>query len=190
MSDRLKGKRALVPPRGGIGCMRMHSRGRANVFATDIRRGKPPVKEGIADGRLSFARRRRRRLGQAGGRRHPAQCGGFVHHGTSDCGEDWDFSFDLNVNRCIARSRVLPACWKVARTSSTSPRRGVEAAPSYVLARPRPRSGAAKRCGGLHHQGIRCNCICPGTIETPSMLHRRRRGPGRKRCSSTAEWDG
>src|SRR5438309_1336395 len=34
------------------------------------------------------------------------------------------------------------------------------------------REGATVFATGIDAKGIRCNCICPGTIETPSMLDR------------------
>src|SRR5882724_9465036 len=107
MSDRLKGKRAVVTAAAaGIGraCAVAFAREGATVIATDINEGGITTlgKEGIAEtARLdvrstaevnAFAKR----IGKIDILLNAA---GFVHHGTiMDCSdEDWDFSFDLNV---------------------------------------------------------------------------------------------
>src|SRR5258708_17362114 len=107
MSDRLKGKRAVVTAAAaGIGraCATAFAREGATVIATDINETgiATLAKEGIAEtSRLdvrntadvnAFAKR----VGKVDILLNAA---GFVHHGTiMDCSEeDWDFSFDLNV---------------------------------------------------------------------------------------------
>src|SRR5215470_3240531 len=107
MSDRLKGKRAVVTAAAaGIGraCATAFAREGATVIATDIdEKGIATLaKEGVAEtARLdvrstpevdAFAKR----VGKIDVLLNAA---GFVHHGTIlDCSEqDWDFSFDLNV---------------------------------------------------------------------------------------------
>ena len=106
---------------------------------------------------------------------------GFVHHGTIlDCSEeDWDFSFDLNVksmHRTIRRScrRMLEGG---RRQQSSTSRRAPALRPRPIATstvRPRLRSRCSRASVALDFitKGIRCNCICPGTIETPSMLDR------------------
>src|SRR3984893_12621939 len=107
MSDRLKGKRAVVTAAAaGIGraCAIAFARQGATVSATDIdEKGTASLaKEGIAEtARLdvrstadvdAFAKR----VGEVDVLLNAAV---FVHHGTIlECSEqDWDFSFDLNV---------------------------------------------------------------------------------------------
>ena len=107
MSDRLKGKRAVVTAAAaGIGraCAIAFAREGATVIATDInekRHRRPGQGRHRRDGRLdvrntadvnAFAKR----VGKIDILLNAA---GFVHHGTIlDCSEeDWDFSFDLNV---------------------------------------------------------------------------------------------
>src|SRR5437879_7319286 len=107
MSDRLKGKRAVVTAAAaGIGraCAIAFAREGATVIATDINESGIATlgKEGVAEtARLdvrstaevdAFAKR----IGKIDILLNAA---GFVHHGTIlDCSEqDWDFSFDLNV---------------------------------------------------------------------------------------------
>jgi 2-keto-3-deoxy-L-fuconate dehydrogenase len=103
---------------------------------------------------------------------------GFVHHGTAlDCSEeDWDFSFDLNV-KSMHRTLLafLPGMLTRARGSIVNIASSVaasKAAPNrYVYAATKGAVVALTRSVALDFvaKGIRCNCICPGTIETPSL---------------------
>ena len=106
---------------------------------------------------------------------------GFVHHGTVlDCSdEDWDFSFDLNVKSMHRTIRAfLPGMLENGGGSivNISSAAGVfKAAPNrYVYGATKAAVAALTRAVAVDFitKGIRCNCICPGTIETPSMLER------------------
>src|SRR5262249_36921103 len=106
---------------------------------------------------------------------------GFVHNGTIlDCSdEDFDFSFDLNVksmHRTIGS--FLPKMLEggggaIVNIASAA---GVfKAAPNrYVYSATKAAVAALTRsvAADFVSKGIRCNCICPGTIQTPSMLGR------------------
>ena len=105
-------------------------------------------------------------------------CAGFVHHGTVlDCSDaDWDFSFDLNVKSMHRTIRAfLPGMLGkgggsiVNVASAASSVRGI--ANRYVY-------GASKAAvigltkavaADFIRKGIRCNAICPGTVESPSL---------------------
>ena len=127
---------------------------------------------------------------------------GFVHHGTVlECSdEDWDFSFDLNVKSMHRTIRAfLPGMLESGRGSivNISSAAGVfKAAPNrYVYGATKAAVAALTRAVAVDFitKGIRCNCICPGTIETPSMLDRAAAaGPqGREMFISRPErWDG
>lgn len=110
-------------------------------------------------------------------------CAGFVHAGTilDMKDEDFDFAVDLNVRSMIRTIRAaLPAMLKagggaivniasVAGSVKGVPNRfayGVTKAAVVGLTK----SVAADYVG----QGIRCNCICPGTVESPSLDDRMR----------------
>jgi len=189
MSDRLKGKRAFITAASaGIGraCAVAFAREGATVFATDIdEKGLATLKsEGIADVERLDVRdsaavaATAKRVGKMDVLLNAA---GFVHHGTVlDCSdEDFDFSFDLNVKSMHRTIRsFLPAMIEggggaIVNVSSAA---GVfKAAPNrYVYGATKAAVAALTRsvAADFITKGIRCNCICPGTIETPSMVQR------------------
>ena len=185
MSGRLQGKRAFVTAAGaGIGraCALAFAREGASVIASDLHEAAlPTVADGIAetvqlDARDSAAvQAMARRLGAVDILLNAA---GFVHHGTIlDCSEkDWDFSFDLNVksmHRTI--SAFLPAMVAQGHGSIVNIASVVgatKAAPNrYVYAATKGAVAALTKAVAIDFitKGIRCNCICPGTIDTPSL---------------------
>ncbi|MBV8908544.1 MAG: SDR family oxidoreductase, partial [Sphingomonas sp.] len=105
---------------------------------------------------------------------------GFVHHGTiMDCSEeDWDFSFDLNVKSMHRTIKAfLPAMiagggGSIVNISSCAALR--PPVNRYVYSASKAAVSLLSRAVALDfiNQGIRCNSICPGTVETPSMLQR------------------
>ena len=196
MSDRLKGKRAFVTAarRASDAPRRSPLRARARaVFATDIdEKGLAALaKDGVAEvARLdvrdtSAVAAMAKRVGPIDILLNAA---GFVHHGTVlDCSdEDWDFSFDLNVKSMHRTIRAfLPGMLEKGHGSivNISSAAGVfKAAPNrYVYGATKAAVAALTRAVAADFitKGIRCNCICPGTIETPSMLNRAAAaGPG------------
>jgi 2-dehydro-3-deoxy-L-fuconate 4-dehydrogenase len=196
MSDRLKGKRAFVTAAAaGIGRASAiaFARQGATVFATDIdEKGLAALKgEGIAEVAKLDARNTAdvtamaKRVGNIDILLNAA---GFVHNGTVlDCSDDdWDFSFDLNVKSMHRTLRAfLPGMLEKGKGAivNISSAAGVfKAAPNrYVYGATKAAVAALTRAVAADFitKGIRCNCICPGTIETPSMLNRAAAaGPG------------
>ena len=196
MSDRLKGKRAFVTAAAaGIGRASAiaFARAGASVFATDIdEKGLAAL---AADGVKDVARldaRDSAAVAAMAKRVGPVDillnAAGFVHHGTVlECSdEDWDFSFDLNVKTMHRTIRnFLPLMLERGGGSivNISSAAGVfKAAPNrYVYGATKAAVAALTRAVAADFitKGIRCNCICPGTIETPSMLDRAAAaGPG------------
>lgn len=188
MSDRLKGKRAFVTAASaGIGraCAVAFAREGATVFATDIDEpGLAALKsDGIStatldvrDGAAVAAMAKR-----AGAIDILLNAAGFVHHGTVlDCDDDaWAFSFDINVTSMHRTIRaLLPGMLERGHGSivNIASAAGVfKAAPNrYVYGATKAAVAALTRAVAADFitRGVRCNCICPGTIETPSMLDR------------------
>ena len=189
MADRLKGKRAFVTAAAaGIGrasAIAFASEG-ASVFATDIDESglASLASEGVAEvARLdmrdgSAVAAMAKRVGTVDVLLNAA---GFVHHGTVlDCSDDdWDFSFDLNVKSMHRTLRAfLPGMLAAGKGSiiNIASAAGVfKAAPNrYVYGATKAAVAGLTRAVAADFiaRGIRCNCICPGTIETPSMLGR------------------
>jgi 2-keto-3-deoxy-L-fuconate dehydrogenase len=196
MADRLKGKRAFVTAAAvGIGraCAVAFAREGADVFATDIDEEKLALlkQDGVAnvaklDVRDSAAVEAMAK--RAGTVDILLNAAGFVHHGTVlECSDaDWDFSFDLNVKSMHRTIRAfLPGMLAAGHGSivNISSAAGVfKAAPNrYVYGATKAAVAALTRAVAADFitKGIRCNAICPGTIETPSMLNRAAAaGPG------------
>jgi 2-keto-3-deoxy-L-fuconate dehydrogenase len=189
MSDRLKGKRAFVTAAAaGIGraCALAFAREGASVFATDLdEKAVAALKnEGVTEVSKLDARDSAavadlaKRVGKVDILLNAA---GFVHHGTVlECSdEDFDFSFDLNVKSMHRTIRsFLPGMLEQGRGSivNIASAAGVfKAAPNrYVYGATKAAVAALTRAVAADFvaKGVRCNCICPGTIETPSMLER------------------
>jgi 2-keto-3-deoxy-L-fuconate dehydrogenase len=189
MSDRLKGKRALVTAAAaGIGRATAiaFAREGASVIATDIdENGLTTLKaEGVSEVHRLDVRDTaavEALAKQIGTIDILYNAAGFVHQGTVlDCSDaDWDFSFDLNVKSMHRMLRAfLPKMLEAGHGNiiNIASAAGVfKAAPNrYVYGATKAAVGALTRAiaADFITKGIRCNCICPGTIETPSLLGR------------------
>jgi 2-keto-3-deoxy-L-fuconate dehydrogenase len=108
-------------------------------------------------------------------------CAGFVHQNTilTCTNQDWDFGFALNVR----------AMWKVAQAfipgmlerrhgsivNMSSACSSIKGAPNRFLYGTTKAAvvGLTKSIAAEYvAQGIRCNCLCPGTVDTPSLHDR------------------
>lgn len=105
-------------------------------------------------------------------------CAGFVHHGTIlDCSEqDWEFSFDLNVGSMYRTCRAfLPGMLRAGRgsivnmSSIASSIRGVANRFVYTSSKAAVVGLTKAIAIDFVHRGIRCNAICPGTVQSPSL---------------------
>jgi len=105
-------------------------------------------------------------------------CAGFVHHGTVlDCSDaDWDFSFDLNVKSMHRTIRAfLPGMLErgagsiVNIASGASSVRGIPNRYVYGASKAAVIGLTKAVAADFIRKGVRCNAICPGTIESPSL---------------------
>jgi NAD(P)-dependent dehydrogenase (short-subunit alcohol dehydrogenase family) len=186
---RLKGKVCVVTAAGqGIGAAtaRAFAREGATVWATDLDAGKLAALASVAGVRTQgLDVLDKAAIGalaeQVGGADVLFNCAGFVHHGSvlEATDEQWRFAFDLNVRSMFWTIQAfLPGMLAKGSGSIVN----MSSAASSV-------KGAALRCIygttkaaviGLTKsvavdyvsKGIRCNAICPGTVQTPSLDER------------------
>ena len=189
MSGRLQGKVALVTAAGqGIG------RAIAEKFADE---GAKVVATDLDPNKLEGLRAKPRKLdarsqddidalgrdvdGEFGSLDILVNCAGYVHHGTVlDCSDrDWEFSFDLNVKSMHRTIKTfLPAMLDkkagsiVNIASTASSIRGIPNRYVYGTTKAAVIGLTKAVAADFIKQGIRCNAICPGTIESPSLEER------------------
>ncbi|KAI5937835.1 dehydrogenase/reductase SDR family member 6 isoform X1 [Manis javanica] len=106
---------------------------------------------------------------------------GFVHHGTIlDCEEkDWDFSMNLNVRSMYLMIKAfLPKMLAqksgniINMSSVASSIAGVVNRGVYSTTKAAVIGLTKSVAADFIQQGIRCNCVCPGTVDTPSLQER------------------
>ncbi|MGB0533239.1 MAG: SDR family oxidoreductase [Paracoccaceae bacterium] len=188
--NRLKNKRILVTAAGqGIGraaALAMAAEG-AEVFATDINPEGLAQLKSEATGTLEIFELDVRSEASVVAGVAVAQpdvlfnCAGFVHNGTvleaSD--EDWDFAFDLNVRSMLRTVRAaLPGMLERGSGSiinMSSACSSVIGAPNrFVYGTTKAAVLGLTKSVAIDYitKGIRCNAICPGTVESPSLQDR------------------
>ncbi len=200
---RLNGKRALVTAAGqGIGrasALAMAEEG-AKVFATDVNETKlanlshPNIETYVLNVRDDAS------VAAGVARANPDilfNCAGFVHHGSilEATDDDWDMAFDLNVRSMY---RTMRACLPGMRERGVGSIINMSSALSSIIGAPnRFIYGTTKaavigmtKSVAIEYikEGIRCNCICPGTVESPSW-HDRVKALGEKMGSYEAALD-
>lgn len=189
MAGRLKNKSAFVTAAAaGIGRATAiaFAREGARVVATDIdEKGLAGLSEhGIADA-IRLDVRDTAAVEAAAKKAGPVDvlfnAAGFVHHGTVlECDEaDWDFSFDLNVKSMHRTIRAfLPGMLDrgagsiVNVASGSGSVRGIPNRYAYGATKAAVIGLSKAVAADFIKQGIRCNAICPGTIQSPSLDRR------------------
>ena len=189
MAKRLDGKTALVTAAGlgmGHAAVLAFAREGAKVIATDV---DPELLKPLA-GNSAIRTARLDVLDDAevnafveatGAVDILFNCAGWVHQGTLlDCTvEDWDRSFDLNVRSMFVMTKamlpkmiaagggVILNMASVLGAGKAAPNRLAYAASKAAVA-------GFTRALAIDHvkQGIRVNCVCPGTVDTPSLGER------------------
>ena len=190
MSERLAGKIALVTAAGqGIGratALAFADEG-ATVWATDINDSslanlsheRPDIRTRRLD--VRDAQDVANCAAEVGTLDVLFNCAGYVHHGSIlDCSEkDWDFSFDLNVKSMYRTCRAfLPGMLQAQKGSvinMSSAASSIKAAPNrFVYGSTKAAViGLTKAIAAdFIRGGIRCNAICPGTVQSPSLDER------------------
>ena len=108
-------------------------------------------------------------------------CAGWVHDGTIlDCDDTaWDRSFDLNAKAMYRITRaVLPGMLErgagsiVNIASIVSSEKGAPRRFAYGASKAAIIGMTRAIAADFVKQGIRCNAICPGTVESPSLKDR------------------
>ena len=190
MSNRLQGKVALVTAAGqGIGraIAEAFSHEGGKVVATDVAedkvRGLKAAKRIKLDVRAqeNVDAVAKRVASEFGPLDILVNCAGYVHNGSIlECGDrDWDFSFDLNVKSMHRTIKAfLPGMLEkksgsiVNISSAVSSIRGVPNRYAYGATKAAVIGLTKAIAADFIKQGIRCNAICPGTIESPSLEER------------------
>ncbi len=190
MTQRLQGKTAFITAAGqGIGraIVEAFVREGATVIATDI---NPVLLQAVAQATgcqtrvldVTDAAAVRAAAAEAGPVNVLVNAAGFVHAGTVlDCTEaEWDFGFNLNVRAQFRTIQAfLPGMLAAAGGGSiinvASVAGSIKGAPNRFV------YGATKAAvigltksvaADFITRGVRCNAICPGTVESPSLRDR------------------
>ena len=186
---RLDGKRALVTAAGqGIGrsTALAFAREGASVLATDI--DEKLLAQLLADEpRLDVARLDVRSDAEVAAiaARGPFDvlfnCAGFVHHGSVlDCTPaEWALALDLNVTSMFRTLRaVLPGMLArgggsiVNMASVASSVKGAPNRCAYGTTKAAVIGLTRSVAADFVSKGVRCNAVCPGTVQTPSLDQR------------------
>jgi 2-keto-3-deoxy-L-fuconate dehydrogenase len=189
VAGRLAGKTAFITAAAqgiGRGAALAFAREGAQVWATDVNaktlaglEGRDGIRTRVLDVLDEVA------IGKVAAEVGPVDvlfnCAGYVHHGTIlDCTpKDWDFSFNLNVKSMYLVTRAfLPGMLNKGKGSiinMSSIASSVKGLPNRFVygATKAAVIGLTKAIAADYvKQGIRCNAIGPGTVDTPS-LHQR-----------------
>ena len=108
-------------------------------------------------------------------------CAGYVHSGTIlECDEkDWNFSLDLNVTsmyrmiRAFLPGMIASGGGSIINMSSVAS--SIKGAPNrfaYGMTKAAVIGLTKAVAADFVTQGVRCNAICPGTVQTPSLEQR------------------
>jgi NAD(P)-dependent dehydrogenase (short-subunit alcohol dehydrogenase family) len=186
MADRLKGKRALITAAGqgmGRAAVEAFVREGARVIATDV---DPALLRSFAGNAAVECSRLdvlddsavRAFVEKTGAVDVLFNCAGWVHQGTLlECTiEDWDRSFALNVRSMFVMCKAMVPKMIAAGGGVIINMASVLGARKAAVNRLAYASSKAAvegftRALAIDHvkQNIRVNCVCPGTVDTPSL---------------------
>lgn len=192
MAGRLTGKRVLLTAAGqGIGrasALALAVEG-ARVIATDINEDALKTLAAEADNietrRLDVLNRDEITAVTAavGAVDCLFNCAGHVHHGSilESTDEEWEFAFNLNAKAQYRMMKaVLPGMLEagggsiINMSSLASSMKGVPVRFIYGASKAAVLGMTKSVAADYVTRGIRCNAICPGTVESPSLEDRLR----------------
>jgi len=188
LTGRLAGKKALITAAGqGIGraSAELFRDEGAEVVATDINEGALADLAGCTTRRLDVTDKTAiaALAEEVGAVDALFNCAGFVHSGTIlDCTEEeWAFAHDLNVTSMFRMCKAfLPAMLEagggsiVNMSSVAGSVKGIVNRFAYGTTKAGVIGLTKSIACDFVSQGIRCNAICPGTVESPSLEARMR----------------
>jgi 2-keto-3-deoxy-L-fuconate dehydrogenase len=180
---RLQGKRAFVTAAGqGIGraTAELFAREGAEVIATDLNAAALESVTGCTTRILDVLSPEAiaQAAAEAGRIDILFNCAGYVHQGSIlDCDDRaWAFSFDLNVTAMFRMIRAfLPGMLAagggsiVNMASVASSIKGAPNRAAYGASKAAVLGLTKSVAADYVTQGIRCNAICPGTVQSPSL---------------------
>jgi 2-keto-3-deoxy-L-fuconate dehydrogenase len=186
MSKRLSGKRAVITAAGqGIGraTAEMFIREGADVIATDINEIALRSLHGCTTQSLDVVNKAAidEFFTSIGPIDILFNCAGYVHAGSVlDCTEsDWQFAFEINAS---AMFRTMKACLPgmvanrsgsiINMSSVASSVKGVPNRFAYSASKAAVIGMTKSVAADFVSRGIRCNAICPGTVDSPSLNER------------------
>ncbi|OHV08021.1 SDR family oxidoreductase [Kushneria phosphatilytica] len=185
-ATRLSGKTALVTAAGqGIGraaALRLAAEG-ARVFATDLEPSRLAGLEALNPRPLDVLDNSAvcSLADELGGVDILFNCAGYVHHGSIlECDERaLTFSLDLNVRSMFHTIRAfLPAMLErgagsiINMASLASSVKGIPDRFAYGTSKAAVIGLTKSVAADTMTRGIRCNAICPGTVDSPSLRER------------------
>jgi 2-keto-3-deoxy-L-fuconate dehydrogenase len=188
MTDRLTGKRAFVTAAAqGIGratALAFAAEG-ATVFATDLNEAKlaeiaaPSIRTAKLD--VLDAAAVREVAAEAGAIDILFNCAGLVHQGSvlDATDDEFAFAFDLNVRSMVRTIQAfLPGMVErkhgaiLNMASVASSVKGLPSRAAYGASKAAVIGLTKSVAADFVSHGIRCNAICPGTVESPSLQAR------------------
>ena len=194
MAGRLQGKTTLITAAGaGIGratAIAFANEG-ATVYATDLNDklfNDYPRLPGLHTARLDVLDDAavKKMIGELPPLQALFNCAGFVHNGSIlECtDEQWNFAFNLNVRAMYvaAKAAIPKMVAHYEQTGTLASIINISSIASSIKGLPnRFVYGASKAAvlgltkaiaADFVTKGIRCNAVCPGTVDTPSLQDR------------------